>query len=151
MTNEQLVNLLTETFSGAEVKQGTQYPEITVKVSQLHETALKLRDDKSLAFDYLICLSGVDYAENMAMVYHLESTTHRHMIVLKTRTEGREKPAVDSVYDIWPTAEFHEREIYDLLGVSFNNHPDQRRLFLDDDWGHPLRKDYVDHVHIVER
>lgn len=149
MTNEQLVNLLTETFSDAEVKQGIQYPEISVKVSQLHKVALKLRDD--MAFDYLICLSGVDYAEDMAIVYHLESTSDRHVIVLKTRTEGREKPIIDTVSDVWPTAEFHEREVYDLLGVSFNNHPDLRRLFLDDDWGYPLRKDFVDDVHIVER
>jgi NADH:ubiquinone oxidoreductase subunit C len=58
---------------------------------------------------------------------------------------------LDSVTDIWPTAEFHEREIYDLLGIKFNNHPDLRRLFLDETWGFPLRKDFKDDIHVVER
>jgi NADH-quinone oxidoreductase subunit C len=71
--------------------------------------------------------------------------------VLKVRTADRENAEVDSVNDIWATAEFHEREVFDLLGVRFNNHPDLRRLFLDDEWGFPLRKDYRDEINIIER
>ena len=74
-----------------------------------------------------------------------------HSIVLKTRTSDRENPQIDSVSDIWQTAEFHEREVYDLLGIKFKNHPDLRRLFLDNSWGFPLRKDYVDDINIVTK
>ena len=87
----------------------------------------------------------------MQVVYHLESTSFKHFLVVKSNTDNRETPSLDSVMDIWPTAEFHERDIYDLLGVIFNNHRDLRRLFLDETWGFPLRKDYKDDIHVVER
>ena len=87
----------------------------------------------------------------LMVVYHLESTKQGHTIVLKVKTEDRQNPVFDTVCDIWRTAEFHEREIFDLLGIRFNNHPDLRRLFLDENWvGYPLRKDYQDEVNIVE-
>ena len=72
-------------------------------------------------------------------------------MVLKVKTADRVNMRIDSVSDIWQTAKYHEREVYDLLGVVFNNHNDLRRLFLEDGWGFPLRKDYVDEVRIVER
>ncbi len=72
--------------------------------------------------------------KNLQVVYHLESTTNKHQLELKVQTDDRESPTFDTVCDIWKTAEFHEREIYDLLGITFNNHPDMRRLFLDEDW-----------------
>lgn len=151
MTNEELSTYLSEQFGQAEVKQGTQYIEILVKAEELHKVAESLRNSPKTAFDYMVCLSGVDYADHMCVVYHLESTSLKHFLVLKVKTEGRENPAIDTLSDLWPTAEFHEREVYDLLGVKFNNHPDLRRLFLDDSWGFPLRKDYVDEIHVVER
>ena len=87
----------------------------------------------------------------LEVVYHLESTIHGHQLVLKVRTADRENGAIDTVSDIWRTAEFHEREVYDLMGIRFTNHPDLRRLFLEEGWkGHPLRKDYADEVNIVE-
>jgi NADH:ubiquinone oxidoreductase subunit C len=87
----------------------------------------------------------------LEVVYHLESTTHKHQLELKVRTDDRVNGAVDTVSDIWRTAEFHEREAFDLVGIRFNNHPDLRRIFLEEGWlGHPLRKDYVDEVNIVE-
>ena len=138
-------------FPDAELKQGIQYLEMTVAATSLNAVAAKLKGTAELAFDYLFCLSGVDYPEFMSIVYHMESTIHKHSLVLKVNTSNRQEPAVDTVCDIWPTAEFHEREVFDLLGVRFNNHPDLRRLFLDDTWGFPLRKDYIDDVHIVER
>jgi len=85
------------------------------------------------------------------VVYHLNSTQHKHYIVLKVKTDDRVNPNFDTVCDIWRTAEFHERETYDMFGIRFNNHPDLRRIFLEEDWkGYPLRKDYVDEVNIVE-
>ena len=74
----------------------------------------------------------------------------RNLLVFSAQTADREDPNLDTVCDIWPTAEFHEREVYDLFGIRFNNHPDLRRLLLTDDWeGYPLRKDYVDEINIV--
>ena len=124
---------------------------MTVVNSSLLETANQLKTEKETSFDYLFCLTGVDYPQNMGIIYHLESLEHRHTMVLKVKTADRVNPAVDTVSSVWVTAKYHEREVYDLLGVRFNNHTDLRRVFLDDDWGHPLRKDYVDEVRIVER
>ncbi len=151
MTNEELLAHLIGEFPKAEVKLGKQYVEIVVTAVDLHETSVKLKNLPALSFDYLICLTGVDYPEKMQIVYHLESTTHRHVIVLKADTADRIDPTIDTVSDVWQTAKYHEREVYDLLGVKFNNHTDLRRLFLDDTWGFPLRKDYKDEVRIVER
>ena len=151
MTNEQLIEKLTSAYPDAVVKQGSQYPEITVSFDTLHAFMLDLKTNSQLAFDYLVCESGVDYPAFIQVVYHLESTSLKHFLVVKTNTENRETPALDTVADIWPTAEFHENEIYDLLGIKFNNHPDLRRLFLDETWGFPLRKDFKDDIHVVER
>ena len=84
------------------------------------------------------------------MVYHLTSTSHRHTVVVKSKLD-RVNPEIETVCDIWRTAEFHEREAYDLLGIRFLNHPDLRRLFMTDDWqGWPLRKDYEDPVNMIK-
>lgn len=151
MTNEELQACLTGEFPKAEVTLGKQYVEMVVQEEDLHETSVKLKALPALSFDYLICLTGVDYPEKMQIVYHLESIKHRHVIVMKTNTADRIDPKVDTISDVWQTAKYHEREVYDLLGVKFNNHTDLRRLFLDDTWGFPLRKDYKDEVRIVER
>jgi len=151
MTNEELIAYLTASFPESEVILGPQYLEMTVSEAHYHSVAVKLKESKDSAFDYLFCLSGVDYAENMGVVCHLESIKHRHVMVLKVRTTDRITPSLDTISDIWITAKYHEREIYDLLGIKFNNHTDMRRLFLEDGWGFPLRKDYVDEIRIVER
>jgi NADH:ubiquinone oxidoreductase subunit C len=83
------------------------------------------------------------------MVYHLTSTTFRHTIVLKVRIDNRENPQVETVSDIWKTAEFHEREVFDLFGIQFLHHPDLRRLFMEDDYGFPLRKDFTDESRMI--
>jgi NADH:ubiquinone oxidoreductase subunit C len=84
------------------------------------------------------------------MVYHLRSTTHRHEMVVKCQLD-RTKPEIESVAWIWRTAEFHEREVFELFGVQFHNHPDLRKLILPDDWeGYPLRKDYEDPVNMIK-
>jgi len=151
MTNEELQACLTGEFPKAEITLGKQYVEMVVQAEDLHETSVKLKALPVLSFDYLFCLTGVDYPEKMQIVYHLESVNHRHTLVLKTNIADRVDPKVDTVSDVWQTAKYHEREVYDLLGVKFNNHTDLRRLFLDDTWGFPLRKDYKDEVRIVER
>ena len=134
-----------------EIKEGKQYTEVTVPSSKLYSLAKQLMEREEVRFDFLFCLSGVDYGQDLGVVYHLRSTVYEHVIVLKTRTSDREHPQLDSVSDIWLTADFHEREVYDLLGIKFTNHPDLRRLFLDNSWGFPLRKDYVDDINIVTK
>jgi len=134
-----------------EVKEGKQYVEVNVPLEKLNSLAKQLREREETQFDFLSCLTGVDYGNDLGVVYHLRSSIFNHVVVLKTRTTNREHPQLDSVSDIWKTADFHEREVYDLLGIKFVNHPDLRRLFLDNSWGFPLRKDYVDDINIVTK
>jgi len=144
---ERLLTLVPE----AELEENKQFLTFSIPAAKLHATALKLKEDEDTSLDYLFCQTGADMGKYLMVVYHLESTKLGHSLVLKVKTEDRENPAFDTVCDIWRTAEFHEREIFDLLGIRFNNHPDLRRLFLDENWvGYPLRKDYSDEVNIVE-
>ncbi len=150
-----LVEKLQQRFPEIEyLPEGSEFPQFVVPADMLRETALILRDDPEFSFDYLFCLTGVDWpAEGyLEVVYHLESTRHNHQLVLRARTADRAEGALlPTVSDIWPTAEPHEREAYDLLGIVFEGHPDLRRLLLTDDWvGYPLRKDYEDPVNMVE-
>jgi NADH:ubiquinone oxidoreductase subunit C len=151
MTNEELKMRILELAPEAEVKEGKQYLEAVLPAGRLRDVAKALKESDDTSFDYLFCLSGVDFPEYMMVYYHLESYRHQHVVVLKTKTAGRDLPLLDTVADLWPTAEFHEREVYDLLGIKFNGHPDMRRLILDEGWKYPLRKDYVDETRIVER
>lgn len=134
-----------------EIKDGRQFTEVTVSPAGFHDLARKLKDNAESGFDFLVCITGMDYGQDLGVVYHLRSTKHGHGLVLKIRTSDRENPHFDSVTDIWKTADFQEREVYDLLGIKFTNHPDLRRLFLDNSWGFPLRKDYADDINIVTR
>jgi NADH:ubiquinone oxidoreductase subunit C len=151
MSNEELKTKILAICPEAVLTESKQFLNALVPREKLHEVALKLKESDELSFDYLYCLSGADFPEYITVIYHLESTTHRHRMVLRVNTADRENPEVDTVCDIWRTAEFHEREVYDLLGVKFSNHPDLRRLLLWEGWGYPLRKDYVDEVRIVDR
>jgi NADH-quinone oxidoreductase subunit C len=135
----------------AELEENKQFPTFIVPPDRLHELASILKSAEDTAMDYLFCLSGVDTGQHLMVVYHLTSTVHNHSAVLKVRTANREHPVFDSVDDLWKTAEFHEREVFDLFGIGFTGHPDLRRIFLDENWvGYPMRKDYKDEVNIVE-
>jgi NADH-quinone oxidoreductase subunit C len=151
MDNLQLTEFIKSIDPDLEIKQGKQYTEVTLTPDKLHSFAKQMREREELLFDFLFCLSGIDYGQDMGVVYHLRSTVHGHTIVLKVRTSDRVHPQFDTISDIWKTADFHEREVFDLLGIRFNNHPDLRRLFLDSSWGFPLRKDYVDDINIVTK
>ncbi len=131
-------------------EEESEFLTIEVQPEDLHSLMGRLKSREETHFDYLFCLSGVDWGDELGIVYHLESTTHRHIVVVKVKTKDREKPVFDSVYDIWATAEFHEREVFDFFGIKFNNHPNLKCLFLTEDWvGYPLRKDYEDEVNMV--
>ena len=118
----------------------------TVSPAAIAEVARFLKTEPGLEFDCLSNLSGVDYPkrEVIEVVYHLYSYRHRHRFVLKVGA-ARDNPVVVSVAAVWSHAEWQEREVFDLLGVTFDGHPDLRRLLMPEDWpGHPLRKDFVE-------
>lgn len=125
-------------------------PGLTVQAEKIAGICLELRDHPETYFDFLSCLTGVDYGPEsgeFGVVYHLASIPFKNLLVLKIRTtagrDTNELPAVPSVSAVWRTAEWHEREAYDLIGIRFTGHPDLRRILLPDDWeGYPLRKDY---------
>ncbi len=146
MTAQEIFSLLVEKF-GEEVvlelkEENSDPPAVVVKTEEVAKVLEFLRDDSRTLFDSLMCLSGVDYEDRMEVVYHLHSMTHRHKIAIKVSTD-RESPRVPTVEGVYPVANFHEREVYDLLGIVFEGHSDLRRILLPEDWpGHPLRKDY---------
>lgn len=151
MTNENLQNTLSSWIPDLEFsEEESQFLNVNVQPEQLHHLMTELKNNSDTAFDYLFCLTGVDWQPELGVVYHLESTVHKHIMVVKVKTSDRENPNFDSVSDIWKTAEFHEREVFDFFGIKFNNHPNLKRLFLTDEWeGFPLRKDYVDEINMV--
>lgn len=119
-------------------------PFFKVKPASWLDVARTLRDTPELGFDFLNVVTAVDWIKQnlIQVVYHLYSYRHRHSIVAKIDLP-RDKPQVASVASIWRTANWQEREQYDLLGVEFTGHPELRRLLMPDDWvGHPMRKDY---------
>lgn len=131
-------------------EEGSEFLNVFVQPEQLYTLMSKLKNNKQTQFDYLFCVTGMDWEPELGVVYHLESTVHRHIIVVKVKTSDRENPNFDSVWDIWRTAEFHEREVFDFFGIKFNNHPNLKRLFLTENWeGFPLRKDYEDEANMI--
>ena len=122
-------------------KQPTD-PFILISADNLFDICHTLRDKDEFLFDYLMCLTGMDFAENVGVVYHLYSMVFKHKIVLKVIVP-KSDPKVPSVEMIWRTADWHEREAYDLIGIQFEGHHNPIRILCPYDWeGHPLRKDY---------
>ena len=149
MTSEDIYTKLKEEFGDSilSLEEVVLDSFILIAPDALAGIARYLVEDSALAFDSLMCLSGVDLGvkeENLEIVYHLFSMTHRHTVVLKVHLP-KEDPHIPSVEDIWKTANWHEREAYDLYGITFEGHSDLRRILMPEDWeGHPLRKDYKD-------
>jgi NADH-quinone oxidoreductase subunit C len=144
--HERLARQFGERITGASLE--ALDPGVTVAPEALLDVATWCRSEPDLAFDNLMCLSGVDYPKEtpprIEVVYHLFSYAHRHRFVLRVFLP-REDPRVASVESVWGVANWHEREAYDMFGVIFTGHSDLRRILLPDDWqGHPLRKDWVD-------
>ena len=128
---------------GLTLEEGAGEAVIRVPREALLETARRLRDESELNFDALMCLSGVDRAAELEVVYHFCSMTLRHRVTLRC-VVSKDDPVIPSLCAVWPAADWHEREAWDLVGVRFSGHPDFRRILCPDDWeGHPLRKDYA--------
>ena len=151
LNKEEISEIIRTHVPEAVFPEGTQLLEVIVPAEKLFSLAERLKSDPILAFDYLISQTAVDFTTKFTVVCHLDSVKFRHMLVLKTELTDRENPVIDSLTAIYPTAEFFEREIFDLFGIRFNNHPNMKRLFLEDDYGYPLRKDFRDEINIIER
>ena len=139
---DEVAKKLDEVFPG--VINASDKTALVVDSESLYKVAEYLKDTPGFDFDYLVNLAAVDYMDYFEVVYHLVSMKNNHILVLKTRCYDREKPAVPSVVSLWRTANYQEREAYDLLGITFTDHPDLKRLFLWESFeGHPLRRDYL--------
>lgn len=146
MTAAEIFNKLKEKFGEAILDgkiEGVLDPYAKIKPESIRNVAYFLRNDAELQLDYLMCLSGIDLGKGLlGVVYHLNSISKKHKFTLKVEVT-RENPNVPSVEMVWQTANWHEREAYDMVGINFQDHPDLRRMLLPDDWdGYPLRKDY---------
>jgi NADH-quinone oxidoreductase subunit C len=123
---------------------------LVIQASKLREVCEVLRTHSSMYFDLLSCITGIDNgpeSNSMEVVYHLYSIPYEVSLAIRVELP-RDKPEVPSVTSVWQTANWHERETYDLLGIQFEGHPDMRRILMPADWeGHPLRKDYEEPTH----
>jgi len=151
MNSDELKIKITELLPTAIFEDGVEWVNIIIDPKDWLPLALKLRSDENLQFDYLFCLTCVDWKTHLTMVYHLTSTKFRHNIVVKSILK-RDAPEIESVSHTWKTAEFHEREVYEMFGVNFINHSDLRLLILPDGWEgkNPMRKDFEDPVNMIK-
>jgi len=150
MTTEALKEKVTALLPTATFDEAGQWLNINVEPNDIHAFAMQLRNDDSLFFDYLFCLTCIDWKTHLTMVYHLDSTKFRHNIVIISKLDAA-NPAIETVSDIWKTANFHEREVYEMFGVNFINHPDLRLLILPDGWEgkKPMLKSFEDPVNMI--
>ena len=144
---------MTKTLSGAEVARqiGEQLPDT---VTGSDETTVFVRSEaildvarflkESLDFDYLVSITAVDFLDHFDVIYHLRSIKNNYGVVLRTKCADRQSPSVPSVVSLWQGADLQEREVYDLMGISFEGHPNMKRIVLWEGYkGHPLRKDFI--------
>lgn len=155
MLNEDLKAKITELLPTATFEDGndplaTGWLTINADPKDWLSLATQLHHDPSFQFDYLFCLTCIDWKTHLTMVYHLSSTKYRHNIVVKSKLD-RDKPEIETASHVWRTANFHEREVYEMFGVNFLNHPDLRLLILPDGWEgkNPMRKDFEDPVNMI--
>ena len=119
-------------------------PALWVHAPRVAEVAGFLKSDSELDFSFLNSISAVDYIDHFEVVYHLTSLKKKHAVTVKTRLNGRDELSLPSVYHLWRGADFQEREIWDLMGIHFEGHPNLKRIMLWEGFeGHPLRKDYL--------
>src|SRR5436190_4867827 len=156
MLNEELKTKISGFLPAASFEEGgdptgTGWLNINVEPNDWLTLATQIRNDNTIHFDYLFCLTCIDWKTHLTMVYHLSSTKYRHNIVIKSKLD-RNKPEIETVSHIWRTADFHEREVYEMFGVNFLHHPDLRLLILPDGWEgkNPLRKDFEDPVNMIK-
>jgi NADH-quinone oxidoreductase subunit C len=142
LAGSKIAKQLEKKFPGAVIEAGAD--SLLLKSDQLLAVLEYLKSSPDFDFDYLNHVTGVDYYDYLEVVYQLTSLKYNHGLVLKVRCYDRENPVLPSVTGLWQGADFQEREIFDLLGISFEGHPNLRRIVLWEGFeGHPLRKDFL--------
>ncbi len=140
---EELARFIQRRFPDAELEWDGD--SLWIEPQRVREVARFLKEEPQLEFNFLNAVSAVDYIEYFEVLYHLTSFEHNHSAVVKTRVYGRENPSVPSVVEVWPGADFQEREVWDLMGVAFEGHPNLKRIMLWEGFpGHPHRRDFED-------
>jgi len=152
VTPQEIAKNLSQSFPDTNFVEGAKLPvtnvtsgepSIVVPAGKLKEILKVLKTDTRFSFDCLSSLTAVDRKESFEIVYHLFSYKQKHSVTIKVSLPRDENAHVETVEDLWATANWLEREVYDLFGIKFDGHSDLRRIMLPDDWvGHPLRKDY---------
>ena len=130
-----------------------QFPDVAIRFNQtdvwvkpesILEVTKFLKETPGLEYSFLTSVTAVDFIEYFELVYHLLSMKHNHSTILKAKVPGRGEPSVNSVISVWQGADMQEREIWDLMGIRFEGHPNMKRILLWEGFpGHPLRKDYL--------
>ena len=142
MTFDDIVKLIESKAAGkSSIIEGKE--ALFVSPNNWIEVSMLLKNESDLDFDYLMCISSYDKGDNKTygVAYNLFSTTKNHY--LEVRVEVEDGISIPSVVSLWQTANWHEREAYDMMGIQFEGHPDLKRILLSDDWeGHPLRKNF---------
>lgn len=142
LPGEEVASKLEQQFPGSIIEPSGD--SFLVQSQSLFEIASFLKTAPGLDFDYLNSITATDYYQYFELVYHLTSMKQNHSLVLKTRCYQRDEASVSSVVSLWQGADYQEREIYDLMGISFEGHPNLKRILLWEGFqGHPLRKDYL--------
>ena len=142
VAGSELAGRINEAHAGAAIEWNDT--DVWVEPRNIHLVALFLKETPDLDFAFLSSVSAVDYVEYFEIVYHLVSMRRNASAIMKTRCPGRADPTVPSVVTVWRGADLQEREIWDLMGVRFEGHPNMKRILLWEEFpGHPLRKDYL--------
>ena len=142
LSGEEIASRIDGVLPGVAVRHNDT--DVWVTPDSILDVARFLRDDRDLDFAFLSSVTGVDYVEYFELVYHLVSMRHNSSMVLKSQVFGRENPSVPSVVSVWQGADLQEREVWDLMGIRFEGHPNMKRVLLWEGFaGHPLRKDYL--------
>ena len=140
---EELARFIQRRFPDAELEWDGD--SLWIEPQRVREVARFLKEEPQLEFNFLNAVSAVDYIDHFEVLYRLTSFEHNHSAVVKTRVYGRENPSVPSVVEVWPGADFQEREVWDLMGVAFEGHPNLKRIMLWEGFpGHPHRRDFED-------
>ena len=142
LLGSDVANRINEAVPGAAID--SDQTDVWVRPESILDVATFLHGDGALDFSFLTSVTSIDYIEYFELVYRLLSMRNNHSVVMKSRCYGRDELSVPSVTGVWQGADFQEREIWDLMGIRFDGHPNLKRILLWEGFpGHPLRKDYL--------